>query len=595
MNIQPEYLTLDKLLAKRLFRIPHYQRAYSWTRKERSDMFEDISKLKGKPDNSHFMATIVGLHRETKIIVIDQYDIIEIVDGQQRLTTLVLLLKAIEQELASSLTDEDRSARTSEARFEQDLQELLVKPDELSLILLQTNHDRSQYFANFLRYGTAPTDIAEAETLADRELLHAIRQCKSFVNKWNNPIELLGIIKNQLQFIFHQTDDEAAVYTVFEVLNNRGLHVSWMDRLKSMLMAVVFENDQGNSSEHIDELHRIWGEIYETIGLREGIDTEALRFGATLRSPSEVSKPFGEGKAVETLMKEVGTSTANAVRVSTWLLEVTKAIDRFHKYTEPSRQAVTKISQARLLALAILLRNFPCEEERKILNQWERTTFRTFGLCRKDARTGVGDYVNLAWKILNRKCLDRSILWRIKRIGDKYDIDEAFTQYPDCYESWQEELRYLLYRYEEYLAVQQGQTFNNQQWNGIWEKSTSDSIEHILPQSKGSQEPTAAGFVHRLGNLLLLPPRLNSELSDKEPIDKACRYQQTGLLIAAEVAQTIQGKGEWERSQIEEREQKIREWIKVVWKRNIHHTDLARMKIEAEMDEIFSLELEEDL
>ncbi len=91
LNIRPEYLTLDQLLAKRLFRIPHYQRAYSWTSKERSDMFKDISKLKDKPDNSHFMATIVGLHRETKTIVTDQYNVIEIVDGQQRLTTLVLL------------------------------------------------------------------------------------------------------------------------------------------------------------------------------------------------------------------------------------------------------------------------------------------------------------------------------------------------------------------------------------------------------------------------------------------------------------------------------------------------------------------------
>ena len=536
MNIRPEYLTLDQLLAKRLFRIPHYQRAYSWTSKERSDMFEDISKLKGKPDNSHFMATIVGLHRETKTIVTDQYDVIEIVDGQQRLTTLVLLLKAIEQELASSLTDVDRSARTSEARLEQDLQELLVKPDELSLILLQTNHDRSQYFTNFLRYGTAPTDIAEAQTLADRELLHAIRQCKSFVNKWKNPIELLGIIKNQLRFIFHQTDDEAAVYTVFEVLNNRGLHVSWMDRLKSMLMAVVFEDDQGNSAEHIDELHQIWGEIYETIGLREGIDTEALRFGATLRSSSELSKPFGEGKAV-TLIREVSTSTSNAIRVSTWLLEVTKAIDKFHKYTKPSRRAVTKISQARLLALAILLRNFPCEEERKILDQWERTTFRIFGLCRKDARTGVGDYVSLAWKILNHKYPARRILREIERIGnsDKYNIDKAFTEEPDCYERWQEELRYLLCRYEEYLAAQQGQTFNNQQWNRIWEKSASDSIEHILPQSKGSQEPTDTDFVHRLGNLLLLPPRLNSELSDSEN-----RKYENGLKLCGNVIFIIQ-------------------------------------------------------
>ena len=98
-----------------------------------------------------------------------------------------------------------------------------------------------------------------------------------------------------------------------------------------------------------------------------------------------------------------------------------------------------------------------------------------------------------------------------------------------------------------------------------------------------------------LGNLLLLPPRLNSKLSDKEPIDKAGRYQQTGLLIAVEVAQTIQDKREWGAAQIEEREQKIREWIKVVWKRNIHHTDLVGMTNLARMEDIFSFESEECL
>ena len=76
-------------------------------------MFADITKLKNKPNNAHFMATVVGLRRETKTIITDEYDVIEIVDGQQRLTTLVLLLKAIEQELTSSLTDADRAARTT--------------------------------------------------------------------------------------------------------------------------------------------------------------------------------------------------------------------------------------------------------------------------------------------------------------------------------------------------------------------------------------------------------------------------------------------------------------------------------------------------
>ena len=284
MNIQPQYLNLNKLLENRLFRIPHYQRAYSWKTKQRSDMFSDIKKLKGNPDNSHFMATVVGLCRETIRIHENEYQFIEIVDGQQRLTTLVLLLKTIQQKLTLSLTDEDRMKGTPEARSERNLQELIVKQDDLSLVLLQTNHDLSQYFANFLRdnEGGQPPPISDAQTLADKELLSAIHECKSFVDQdqWEDTIELLSIIKNQLRFIFHEITDEAAVYTVFEVLNNRGLYVSWLDRLKSMLMAVVFEDNQGNSIEHINELHQIWSAIYETVGLHEALDTESLRFAS---------------------------------------------------------------------------------------------------------------------------------------------------------------------------------------------------------------------------------------------------------------------------------------------------------------------------
>ena len=47
MLIQPQYLRLSELLAKRLFRIPEYQRAYSWLPKQRDDLFSDIDKLRG--------------------------------------------------------------------------------------------------------------------------------------------------------------------------------------------------------------------------------------------------------------------------------------------------------------------------------------------------------------------------------------------------------------------------------------------------------------------------------------------------------------------------------------------------------------------
>lgn len=94
--IQPKFLTLTDLLINRLFRIPQYQRSYSWGSKQREDMFEDIRGLRSRPEQRHFMATVVGLNRGRKTIVTDEYSVIEVVDGQQRLTTLILLLKAIQ-------------------------------------------------------------------------------------------------------------------------------------------------------------------------------------------------------------------------------------------------------------------------------------------------------------------------------------------------------------------------------------------------------------------------------------------------------------------------------------------------------------------
>ena len=559
LNIQPQFIKFADLLEKRLFRIPHYQRAYSWRRAERQDMFKDLLKLKDRPGNSHFMATVVGLCRDTVPIVTDEYDVIEIVDGQQRLTTLVILLKVIAQELESSLTDDDKAALTTEARLERELQELLVKQDELSLILLQTNHDRSQYFADFLRHGASPP-VSDAQTLADRELLRAIHECQSFVKKWENPIELLRLLKNQLWFIFHETQDVESVYTVFEVLNNRGLEVSWLAKLKSRLMEVVVEADQGNRTEHIEELHRIWGAFYGIVGLREGVDTEALTFAATLRS-HRVSKIIGDGNAVERLMKEVDTNVAKTIEISNWLLKVVNAVNRLQ---EEMRQPVTKIRHARLLAVAVILRDFPDAEERKLLDQWEKTSFRIFGLCRKDARTGVGDFVRLACEIQDNLDLSSDdISERIRQIGAGYIIDEVADQLRnvDCYNGWEAELRYVLCRYEEHLAEQRGQTFDNEQWNRIWQESAANSIEHILPQSKGSQNIWQEGiFVHRLGNLLLLPPRLNSTLGGKDPQEKADDYQGTGLLSAVDVAKTIQEYG-WGEAEIKSREDEITEWI----------------------------------
>ena len=573
MRVRPDYFILNQLLANRLFRIPHYQRAYSWQREHRAAMFDDIKNLKNKQTNDfHFMATVVGLRREEeeKEIATEVYDFIEIVDGQQRITTLVLLLKAIEQKLNREKSDEDKLA--------QELQELLVKQDEASLILLPTNHDGSRHFANYLRSGKHSSPEV-AKTLAEYELLSAIGECKYFVDEWNSPVELLGIIKNKLTFVYHEIDSEAAVYTVFETLNDRGLDVSWLDKLKSRLMRKVFEDDQGNSDEHINEIHNIWGQIYATlgplhkvasdIGLRENPSSETLRFAATLKTSKPRSQPLGEKQSVERFMK-ICKSTSEAIQISNWLLNVTNAYYKLLNDMRSSKKAVAKNVQARLLGLAIILRGYSSEEEEKLLEQREKTTFRIFSLCRADARKEKGNYVQLAWKTWNDADFKAdAILTELKNLGVNYDIEKAFSENPDCYTGWSEELRYLLYRYEEHLAEQKGLSLNNAQWQCIWDDTASNSIEHILPKSKGNQEPLDPGqegvFVHRLGNLMLLPPDDNSEAADKEPKTKINVYRRPNLLIVNKVVKTIEDENGWGIEEIEAREQRLVKWISDTW------------------------------
>ena len=349
LDIHPQYLPLSKLLDGRLFVIPEYQRAYSWTSHQRNDLFKDIERVHFKGRNvSHFMAAVVCRRRRKLSIGTDEFHQLDIVDGQQRLTTLIILFNAIRFALNPENSSEDRLQR--------ELSELLVKGDGVKLLLLQTNHDSSHHFSNYLRTGTADNSRT-VNTLADRELLEAIEDCQRFVESWHGRntrlTSLAALLKNRLSFLLHEIADEKAVYTVFEVLNSRGLDVSWLDRLKSILMGAAFELKNSDRKDLIKELHTVWRDIYTVIGLRQGLSTEALRFAATLWVQDAPSRPLGEQDSVEVFRND--TQTAKEILdVAKWLLEVTKACDRVN--SDRRIGAVTRISQARLLATALIFK-----------------------------------------------------------------------------------------------------------------------------------------------------------------------------------------------------------------------------------------------
>jgi len=555
ISIHPQYLTLSKLLDGRLFRIPEYQRAYSWMSVQRKDLFGDIEKMNAKgPDEGHFMAAVVCLRRDKQVLGTDEYHVVEVVDGQQRLTTLIILLNVIKL----ALKKKDKG----EAKLSRELSELLVKVEGDELLLLQTNHDSSNHFATFLRKGTAQAS-SMAKTLADREILKAIEDCQEFVAGWDEKgeplVSLAALLKNRLFFLLHEVDDEKAVYTVFEVLNSRGLDVSWLDRLKSILMGSAFELKNANQAGLISELHTTWRDIYAVIGLRQGLSNETLRFAATLRSPDSQNRPLGEQDSVD-LLRSQAQSAKEIREAASWLSRVATACDAVT--ADPRLNAVTRISQARLLATAIHLRTDINEKQRAmLLGRWEKVSFRIYAMLGNDARTRVGDYVRLAWRVTNETMAVKEIEAGIGEIGETFTIEDAIKSMRDgnCYEGWESELRYFMFRYEEHLAKAQNLNFSNEQWAKIWMVSPSESIEHIWAKSKAPDR-----VKHRLGNLVLLPPKLNSTLQDDPAKSKIGPYRKTGLLVAGEVADIIEAKG-WKAKQVEEREETLLEWAATEW------------------------------
>ncbi|MGI8909217.1 MAG: HNH endonuclease family protein [Rubrobacteraceae bacterium] len=322
-------------------------------------------------------------------------------------------------------------------------------------------------------------------------------------------------------------------------------------------MGTVFEYSEGNKEETIKELHHVWGEIYRWVGLNQGMSSESLRFAATLKSADRLSKVQSEEAAVETLRELAGNSAKGTIEVSNWILKVVKAVDKL--VADKRRTAVTKIAHARLLAVAIELSSMSDSQRDELLNVWEKVTFRIFGMCRRDARTGVGYYVRLARKLFIEGMEHEDALNAIRALGTgDFAIESAVEQlrHENSYEGWEEELRYFMYRYEEHLAREQGLTFSNEQWERIWEDAPAKSIEHISPQSRGRS------YVHRLGNLTLLPPRLNSKLRDMSSSKKAKDYEKTGLLITAELKPDL---NRWKLDSVKKREERLLKWAKQEW------------------------------
>lgn len=585
-HIEPEYGNFHRLTANRLFVIPDYQRHYSWHSSHRKDLFNDILEVALKKQDMHFMATIVCLNTGEKVdIGTTRYSKLSVIDGQQRITTLVALLKAIEIGLSQGRAEEQAEEVASLRNW--------IAPDGGNFIILHTNHDGSGMFANYLRTGTVPQPSQHFATRADRNLYDLILDVTEFVSKWETLadgqplLRLLSIVKNDVTFLLQELSEERTVYKIFEVLNSRGLSVDVLDKLKAMLMGIGYDLVGGTNGDGLQpQLRNIWTQVYREVGTANVPGHELVRLSATLHDPAITSRPLSSDDALKHFDvwcrsgEDTGTNKGRLIEASEWVRDAASALKDLYK--DGARRSVTRITHARMLAVAIALRskNDPAVPKDRWMKQWEKATFRLFGMFAKDSRTAVGKYNRLAQNVWHGNIADEDVPQAIMGIvadeGDKYSIEKAIEELRnrDCYTDWQVSLRYMLYRIEQELARRAGHSIDNKLWNEIWQDRADDTIEHILPEDpswwdkpewKGAfsvrKNEKRLAMVNCLGNLTLLPKSQNSKAGGRPFYEKKNIYAHNNLLIHGYVLE----QEEWTQKHIIEREQALLDIARDIW------------------------------
>lgn len=251
MNITPNKLTIAQLFAtpNEQFLVPSYQRRYAWGVNQYAALYEDIEMLK---DNDGHLFGMIILHTSTHVGGINQP---ELVDGQQRMTTLVIFLKAFE------------TAYRKKGREEKALEiKKMITCRDLD------DHERSKIILGDLDHDDLVNLILnnKSDNMTNNNIESAF---KDYV-EWLCELDIQDLNK-----LFYKLTNVAVIirldvgmaqdaYKLFETINNRGLRLTPTDIIKNFLLGHAAKINQNDLLERVKN---IWSRIILNL---DGIDTD---------------------------------------------------------------------------------------------------------------------------------------------------------------------------------------------------------------------------------------------------------------------------------------------------------------------------------
>lgn len=536
-NFKTENNSLRKLLGNGLFyKIPRFQRDYSWTLEQWEDLWTDILNTIEDPsqeNDSHYMGYLVLQSTDDKTF--------EVIDGQQRLTTLTLIILAVIKNL-QRLIDEKIEPEQNIQRINQIRQTYIGYLDPVSLVSkskLTLNHNNNDYFQHYI----VPLEkLPQRGFKASEHLLrksfewfdtHVSYFLKSVVSdKGQYLAKFVEDLSDVLFFTVITVTDELNAYKVFETLNSRGVRLSSTDLLKNYLFSVLDTNSK--SQYELDILEKRW-----------------LQLEARLQSEKfpDFLRVYWNSKYKLSRHSELFKTVKNNVKDRAGVFDLIKGLEsdldnylalispELSDFSESDKNNLALLRMFRVRQPYPLLlsakREFKQKEFSSLLRAIVVITFRynTIGSYSPTDQEKV--YCAVAEKISSNEILDLKDVWSyLKPIyidDERFYLDFCCKSINTSDSRSRKLVRYILCLIEKNIS-------------GTSLDFTSDSlnIEHILPQNapdgwNGFTSEACMEMVYRLGNMVLLQPSKNRDIgvedySEKIKVLSECTIKTTQLV-----------------------------------------------------------------
>jgi len=537
------------------FEIPSYQRPYAWTTEQAGELLDDLLSFMDQTGTDpgadlYFLGSIVLIKTEGAPKA-------EVIDGQQRLTTLTILLST----LAQRLSGEMRTALMGYVNEPGNPAEDLAPEPRLAL----RERDR-EFFREYVQTeGNLQKLLQAKETTDARKNIQ--ENARLFVTELANLDEDTGdklgkLIVQRCYLVAVSTPSLQSAYRIFSVMNDRGLDLLPSDILKADLVGAIDVNKRETYSDR-------WEDVEETLG-REGlsdllahvrmiyrrakqhktlleeirehvlsIETEPKRF------IDEVLVPYAEAYGV--IRSAAYESAADAARVNRpleWLLRIDNfdwmppAIVYLDRHGNDEELLARFLTSLERLAASMFVRRCGINER---VDRYGRLIA---------AITGSGDLWEEESPLMLSSPERNATLEALD--GDIYRIARTRA--------------YILLRLDSWLA-DAGATYDH----------TVITVEHVLPQTVDEESEWAriwpedderAAWVHRLGNLVLLSRHKNSSAQNYPFAVKKEKYFSSGTAGMSPFALTtsVLKETEWTPAVVAQRQKEYLETLRKGWR-----------------------------